>query len=241
MSLRSPLAFNPRPRRLSTPTDAFQLHPAIALYGTTLRLPPALAPIQVVVVPIAQKNKDKESVSAAASAVVKTLTDAGVRVKLDDDERNSPGWKFAQWEMKGVPIRVEIGPKDVANDACVLARRDKPGKEGKEFGVSVEPSALVGKVRETLADVQSALLSEARAFRDENIVDVTSYEELKAAIDAGKWARGGWEGSDADEEKVKEDTGATIRCFPFDQPAGPHTCLMTGVEAKEVCLFAKSY
>ena len=136
------------------------------MYGTTLRLPPALAPIQVVVVPIAQKNKDKESVNAAASAVVKTLTDAGVRVKLDDDERNSPGWKFAQWEMKGVPIRVEIGPKDVANDACVLARRDKPGKEGKEFGVSVEPSALVGKVRETLADVQSALLSEARAFRD---------------------------------------------------------------------------
>jgi prolyl-tRNA synthetase len=77
--------------------------------------------------------------------------------------------------------------------------------------------------------------------RDENIVDVTSYDELKAAIDAGKWARGGWEGSDADEEKVKEDTGATIRCFPLDQPAGSHTCLMTGVEAKEVCLFAKSY
>ena len=206
-----------------------------------LRLPPALAPVQVVVVPIAQKNKDKAAIAAAASAIAATLENAGIRVKVDDDDRNSPGWKFAQWEMKGVPIRVEVGPKDVAKDACVVARRDRPGKEGKEFGVAVEPSSLVAKIRGTLDDVQGTYLAQAKAFRDANVVDVTSYDELVAAIDAGKWARGGWEGSDEDEKRVKEETGATIRCFPFEQPAGPHACIMTGAPAKEVCIFAKSY
>ena len=91
-----------------------------------LRLPPALAPFQVVVVPIAQKNKDKETVAAAAADIVSTLKAAGVRVKLDDDTRNSPGWKFNHWEMKGVPVRIEVGPKDVAKEACVLARRGRP-------------------------------------------------------------------------------------------------------------------
>ena len=207
-----------------------------------LRLPPALAPIQVVVVPIAQKNKDKAAVADAANAIATTLTNAGIRVKVDDDDRNSPGWKFAQWEMKGVPVRVEVGPKDVAKDACVVARRDRPGKEGKEFDVStVEPTSLVAKIRGTLDDVQASYLAQAKAFRDANIVDVSTYEELVAAVEAGKWARGGWEGSDEDEKRVKEETGATIRCFPFEQPAGPHKCIMSGAPAKEVCIFAKSY
>lgn len=120
-----------------------------------LRLPPALAPVQVVVVPIAQKNKDKETVAAAAADIVSSLTAAGVRVKLDDDTRNSPGWKFNHWEMKGVPVRIEVGPKDVAAGACVIARRDKPGKEGKEFGVSVEAASLVSKVNGVLDEVQA--------------------------------------------------------------------------------------
>lgn len=208
---------------------------------TGLRLPPALAPVQVIVVPISQKNKDKGSVAAAAADIVRVLKAAGVRVKLDDDTRNSPGWKFNHWEMKGVPVRIEVGPKDVAAGACVLARRDRPGKEGKEFGVSVEAASLVAKVTGALDDVQATLFQQAKAFRDENIVDVSSYDELKAAVEAGKWARGGWEASDDEEKRVKEETGATIRCFPFDQPPGPHTCLMTGQPAKEVCIFAKSY
>ncbi len=208
---------------------------------TGLRLPPALAPVQVVVVPIAQKNKDKETVSLAAAHIVETLKQAGVRVKLDDDTRNSPGWKFNHWEMKGVPIRIEVGPKDVATGACVVARRDKPGKDGKEFGVSVDAVVLVAKIKQTLDEVQASLLHEATVFRDDNIVDVNSYDELKTAIADGKWARGGWEGTDAQELEIKEATGATIRCFPFDQPLGDKTCLMTGVAAKEVCIFAKSY
>lgn len=89
--------------------------------------------------------------------------------------------------------------------------------------------------------MQAALLSEADAFRDENIVDVASYDELKAAISSGKWARGGWAGSDDQEKQVKEETGATLRCFPFEQPEGPHVCLMNGSEAQEVALFARAY
>jgi prolyl-tRNA synthetase len=142
-------------------------------------------------VPIAQKNKDLETVAAAVAEIVRTLTAAGVRVKLDDDTRNSPGWKFNHWEMKGVPIRIEVGPKDVAKDSCVLARRDKPGKEGKEFGVPVEAASLVAKVNGVLDEVQAALFREAKAFRDENIVDVASYDELKAAVGGGGWGGGG--------------------------------------------------
>lgn len=109
------------------------------------------------------------------------------------------------------------------------------------MGVPMEPAAFVAHVRALLADVQAALLAEAKAFRDANIVDVASYDELKAAVAAGKWARGGWAGSDAQETQIKEETQATLRCFPFEQPAGPHTCFMTGAPAAEVAIFAKSY
>ena len=115
------------------------------------------------------------------------------------------------------------------------------GRTARSSASPSNPSALIAKVQGTLDDVQQTYFDEAKAFRDANIVDVSSYDELKAAIEAGKWARGGWEGSDEDEKRVKEETGATIRCFPFEQPAGPHACLMSGVEAKEVCIFAKSY
>jgi len=140
-----------------------------------------------------------------------------------------------------VPIRIEVGPKDVAKGACVVARRDIPGKEGKEFGVSIETAALQSKIQTVLDDIQDAMLAKATEFRDANIVDVKTMDELKATIENGQWARCGWEGTDEQEKAIKEETGATIRCFPFEQPAGPHTCLMTGAPAKEVCIFAKSY
>lgn len=206
-----------------------------------LILPPRLAPIQVVVVPIWKKDAEAEAVMASANGIIESLKAAGVRVEIDADQSKSPGWKFNQYEMKGVPIRIEVGPKDVEKNACVIARRDVPGKEGKEFGVSVEPSALQAKVSSVLDDIQDSMLRKATAFRDENIVDVASMDELKAVIAEGKWARCGWEGTDEEEKAIKEETGATIRCFPFDQPAGPHACLMSGKPAKEVCIFAKSY
>jgi len=206
-----------------------------------LRLPPKMAPVQVVIVPIVRKEGDRMGVMDAVDKLETHLNGSGIRVKVDASEGKSPGWKFNYWEMKGVPVRIEVGPKDVANNACVVARRDRPGKEGKQFGVSMECDEIVGVVDGLLDDIQASLLQEATEFRDANIVDVTSYDELKAAVADGKWARGGWAASDEDEAKVKEETQATLRCFPFDQPEGPHTCLMTGEPAEKVALFAKAY
>ncbi|CAF2378947.1 unnamed protein product [Brassica napus] len=208
---------------------------------TGLMLPPKIAPIQVVIVPIWKKDTEKAEVLSAASSVKEVLQTAGVRVKLDDTTERTAGWKFNFWEMKGVPIRIEIGPRDVSNNSVVVSRRDIPGKAGKVFGISMEPSTLEAYVKEKLDEIQSSLLEKAISFRDSNIVDVNSYEELKAAISSGKWARGPWSASDSDEQRVKEETGATIRCFLFEQTLGSKTCLMTGNPAEEVAIFAKSY
>lgn len=206
-----------------------------------LMLPPKLAPIQVVIIPIWKNDDEKCLVLSAANAAEKHLKCAGVRVKQDAVEQRTPGWKFNFWEMKGVPLRIEIGPRDVANNTLVISRRDLPGKSGKMFGVSMDPSALQAFVKEKLQEVQDNLLNMAITFRDSNIVDVGSYEELKAVISEGKWARGPWVGSDLDEARVKEETGATIRCFPFEQPEHCGKCFMTGNVAIEVAIFAKAY
>ncbi|EMS60804.1 Prolyl-tRNA synthetase [Triticum urartu] len=206
-----------------------------------LMLPPRIAPIQVVIVPIWKKGDEKGVVMEAVASVQNTLKEAGIRVKVDDSELRTPGWKFNFYEMKGVPIRIELGPRDVKNRSVVLSRRDVPGKQGKEFGISMEPSILVDHIKDRLEEIQASLLQKAITFRDSNIVDVNSYGELKEVISEGKWARGPWSASDADELKVKEETSATIRCFPFDQPEGAKKCFMTGNPADEVAIFAKSY
>ncbi|XP_059312328.1 proline--tRNA ligase, chloroplastic/mitochondrial-like isoform X1 [Lycium ferocissimum] len=206
-----------------------------------LLLPPRLAPVQVVIVPIWKKDNEKTGVLTASSSVKETLQAAGIKVKIDDTDQRTPGWKFNFYEMKGVPLRIEIGPRDVSSGTVVISRRDVPGKEGKVFGISMDPSALVAYVKDKLNEVQSSLLERATTFRDSNIVDVYSYNELKEAIAQGKWARGPWSAGDEEELKVKEETGATIRCFPFEQPEGPMKCLMTGNSADEVAIFAKSY
>ncbi|MED6223232.1 Proline--tRNA ligase, chloroplastic/mitochondrial [Stylosanthes scabra] len=196
---------------------------------------------QVVIVPIWKKDEEKVAVLSAASSVKEVLHLAGIKVKLDDSEQRTPGWKFNFWEMKGVPLRIEIGPRDVSSGSVVISRRDVPGKQGKVFGISMEPSILVAFVKDRLDEIQSSLLERAIAFRDSNIVDVNSYDDLKAAISQGKWARGPWSATNEDELKVKEETGATIRCFPFEQPEGIKRCFMTGDPAEEVAIFAKSY
>lgn len=208
---------------------------------TGLLFPPRVAPVQVVIVPIWKKEEQKDEVLAAATKAESILKCAGVRVKLDASEQKTAGWKFNFWEMKGVPIRIEIGPRDVAENVVVVARRDMPGKEGKQFGVSMEEGALTEFVNNKLEEIQRSLLARATEFRDSNIVDVSSYDELREAIKEGKWARGPWAGSDENEARVKEETGATIRCFPFEQPQHSHKCFFTGSEASEVAIFAKSY
>lgn len=201
-----------------------------------LRMPPRLAPIQVVIVPIFRKEEEKSPVMEAVARIKAEL--AGIRVHVDNREGQTPGFKFNDWEMRGVPVRLEIGPKDVQNHTVALARRDVLDKSGKQF---VSQDGIAITVKNLLNEIHANMLQQATEFRDANIHDVYSYDELRQVIDAGGWARGWWAGSDADERRVKEETGATIRCFPFDQPQEQGVCLMTGTAAQEVALFAKAY
>lgn len=201
-----------------------------------LRMPPRLAPIQVVIVPIFRKEEEKAAVMEAVARIKTQL--AGIRVHVDDREGQTPGFKFNDWEMRGVPIRLEIGPKDVQNNTVALARRDVADKSGKQF---VPQEGIATTVGNLLNDIHANMLRQATEFRDTSIHDVKSYDELRQIIEAGGWARGWWAGSDADERRVKEETGATIRCFPLEQPQDAGMCLMTGAVAQEVALFAKAY
>ena len=163
---------------------------------------------------------------------------AGVRAHVDDREGQTPGFKFNDWEMRGVPLRMEIGPKDVENNNAVLARRDVLGRQGKQF---VSQDGVLQAVETLLADIQQSLLDDARAFRDEHIMHVSSYDELRTVIEEGDWARAYWDGTDEDELAVKDDTGATIRCFPFEQETAPGACIYSRRQTERVALFAKAY
>lgn len=202
-----------------------------------LRLPPKIAPYQVVAVPIYRNDEQKGTVLETTEKLVAMLRDGGVRVHMDLRDQ-SPGFKFNDWEMRGVPIRLEIGPKDIENRSAVLARRDIPGSEGKQF---VQQDELLSAVRTLLGAIQSNMLQQATDFRDSRIHDVSSMDELRQVVEAGGWARGWWSGSDDDERHVKDETGATLRCFPFDQPDGSGSCLLTEQPAERVALFAKAY
>jgi prolyl-tRNA synthetase len=202
-----------------------------------LRLPPVLAPIQVVIVPIYKNDTEKTPVLDTVARIKKELVGAGVRVHVDNRDGVSPGFKYNDWEMRGVPVRMEIGPKDVEKNNAVLARRDM-GKEGKQF---VSQDGLAQRVKDLLKEVQANMLKQATEFRDANIHDVKSYDEMKQVVEAGGWARGWWGGTGDDEGRIKDETGATIRCFPFDQPEAKGKCFMTGGDAQQLALFARAY
>ncbi|MEN6478792.1 MAG: proline--tRNA ligase [Anaerolineales bacterium] len=205
-----------------------------------LRLPPVLAPIQVVIVPIWRQDAERANVLGLCQRVEEQLCDAGLRVKLDVREDQTPGFKFNDWELRGVPVRVEIGPRDVQNDAVVLARRDWPGKEGKRFGVAV--SGLAAEVRALLAEIQANLLAEATDYRDEHTTRVSSYDEFKEVLETkGGFIRVHWAGSDADEARIQEETRATLRCLPLDAPEGEGVCFFTGQKTNRVAIFARAY
>ena len=203
-----------------------------------LRLPPKLAPYQVVIVPITRKADQVTAVMETVERLQRELLSAGIRVHVDLREGQSAGFKFNDWEMRGVPVRMEIGPKDVEKNNAVLARRDIPGRQGKQF---VSQDGIVQVVSTLLDDIQRNLLEDATSFRDKHICDASSYDELRQVIESGAWARAWWGGSDADELAVKDETGATLRCFPFEQPDGGGQCIMTGQNAQRVALFAKAY
>jgi prolyl-tRNA synthetase len=205
-----------------------------------LRLPPKLAPIQVVVVPIWRKDVERTAVLELCDSVLAQLKAAGLRVKLDGREDQTPGFKFNDWEMRGVPVRIEIGPRDVQSNAVVLARRDQPGKEGKRFGVPV--AGLAAEVQALLTEVQASLLAQATAYREANTTTVSSYDAFKEVLDGpGGFIRVHWAGSDEDEARIQEETRATLRCLPLDAPEGEGVCFLTGKKTDRVAIFARAY
>jgi prolyl-tRNA synthetase len=202
-----------------------------------LILPPRLAPFQLVMVPIYKTDEEKTVVLENAQKLRRELVDAGIRVKLDEREGMSPGFKFNDWEMRGVPLRLELGPKDVAKSSVVLARRDRPGREGKSF---VPQQGIAVTVAQMLVEIQKALFDRALAFRKANTADAAAYDELKKAVETG-FALSWWCGGSECEAKIKEETKATMRCIPLEQPGGSGNCVYCGNSAKEKAIFARAY
>ena len=210
-----------------------------------LVMPPRLAPTQVVIVPIFKTEEEKAAVLPVARDLKAQLIQANLRVTLDEREGYSPGWKFNEWEMRGVPVRVELGPKDVAKQAAMLARRDRPGREGK---VSSPLADLPRTIESLLLDIHNSMFEKALAFRRANTHETKTYDEFKKAVETG-FAFAHWCGSGECEEKIKEETRATMRCIPLDQTevlghaggGGSSTCVHCGKEAKERAIFARAY
>jgi prolyl-tRNA synthetase len=201
-----------------------------------LRLPPKVAPIQVAVVPIFKNDAEKASVFEAAERIFKSLKAAGLRVKFDDRDE-TPGFKFNDWEMRGVPARVEIGPKDVANASVALARRDMPGKAGKSF---VPQDGLADKIKALLDDVQASLLKQAEDFLHTNIRECATLDEVREAVQDG-WALAPLLDDPAVDAKLKEGLQVTNRNYPFEQAEGEWPCVVTGQPVRECALIGKAY
>ncbi len=200
-----------------------------------LKLPPRVAPIQAVIVPIWRKDAERESVEGAVDSVRDSLRDVA-RIFVDRRDDKSPGWKYNEWELKGVPLRLEIGPRDVAAGHAVVVRRDTHEKQTIPF------DQLAQRIPELLDEIQANLFAAAKKMLDENTVRVDSYDVLKerAAENAG-FSRVWWCGGDACEAQVKAETKATIRCIPFDQPGGSGKCIVCGGDSDTEVIMARAY
>jgi prolyl-tRNA synthetase len=201
-------------------------------------MPPRLAPIQVVIVPIFKNDAERATVMEAADRMFKALKAGGVRVKLDDREGLSPGFKYSDWEMRGVPIRMEIGPKDVEKGSVALARRDIPGRDGKQF---VSQDTALAVVKSLLEDIHNNMLAQATKFRDENIVVVEEdYAKFQEVV-KDRWAYSPFCGEPACEAKIKEENQVVSRCFPLNQEPHAGHCIGCGKPVDQRAYFAKAY
>ncbi len=198
-----------------------------------LVLPPKVAPTHIAIVPIIFE-KDKEKVLKAARDIEKSLSKE-FSVELDDRESYSPGWKFSDHEMKGVPIRIEIGPRDLANDSAVIVRRDN----GEKINIKIKD--INKKIKETLDDIQRNLYNKAKKFIDSSLVNVNSMDDLKKAIENKKFALVSWCGKESCETKINEKTGAKSMNMPLDQPKRLNKCISCDDSGKFAVYFAKSY
>lgn len=200
-----------------------------------LVLPPKLAPIQVVIVPIYKNSEGLKEITERITPIINELKAKGISVKYDDADNKRPGFKFADYEVKGVPVRLAIGQRDLANGTAELVRRDTLEKE------VVQLDGLADLVAKTLDDIQENLYRKAKAYRDENIYEVDSYEEFKEKIGNGGFFLAHWDGTTETEEKIKAETKATIRCIPLAGDKTPGVCMVTGKPSKQRVVFACSY
>ena len=201
-----------------------------------LVLPPNLAPIQVVIVPIYKGEEQLAQISEAANKIASDLRAEGVSVKYDDRDTQKPGWKFAQYELQGVPVRIAIGPKDLEKGSVELARRDTLSKE------FVAQEEVVGKVKGLMNEIQENLYQRAVDFRETHITKVEDFAEFKKVLEEkGGFIAAHWDGTEETEARIKEETKATIRCIPFDREAEEGSCVYTGKPSAGRVLFAKAY
>ena len=200
-----------------------------------LVLPPRLAPYQIVIVPIFKNDAEKSVVMECVDKVMAQLKE--FRVKLDDRTELTPGFKYHEWELRGVPLRLEIGPKDVEKNSVMAARRDIPGKPGKSF---LSQDNLADQVRDLLDTIQNGILAKAEKFRDDNIHEANTYDDLKDIVENG-WAEAWWCGDPACEAKIKADTKATTRCMNFEHQHGHGKCVCCGKDAEKKIYFSKAY
>jgi prolyl-tRNA synthetase len=201
-----------------------------------LVLPPKLAPIQVVIVPIYRGEEQLAQISEVANDLAAKLKASGVSVKYDDRDTYKPGWKFAQYELQGVPVRIAIGPKDLEKGSVELARRDTLSKE---FVMQAE---VVDRVKDLMIEIQENLFEKARNFRDQNITEVNTIEEFKEVLKTkGGFISAHWDGTSETELKIKDKTKATIRCIPMEGKKEEGKCVLTGNPSAQRVLFAKAY
>ena len=202
-----------------------------------LVLPPKIAPLQVVIVPIYKGQEQKDQIDAKVNEIMTELKKSGISVKYDDNDNNRPGWKFAEYEMKGVPVRLAIGARDLANNMVEVARRDTKEKQ------SVSLDGIASYVKDLLDDIQSSMFNKAKAFRDEHITEADSWDDFVKTLDEkGGFVFAHWDGTAETEEAIKEKTKATIRCIPIDGSGVEEgTCILSGKPSKQRVMFARAY
>jgi prolyl-tRNA synthetase len=201
-----------------------------------LILPPKIAPIQVVIVPIYKGEEQKAQLDERVGAIVKQLKAMGISVKYDDSDNQRPGWKFAEYELKGVPVRLAIGARDLQNNVVEVARRDTKEK------TSVSLDGIENYIKDLLADIQTSIFNKAKAFRDERITKADTWEEFVQLLDTkAGFISAHWDGTGETEDKIKELAKATIRCIPLDNPLEDGKCILTGNPSTQRVLFARAY
>jgi prolyl-tRNA synthetase len=201
-----------------------------------LVLPPRIAPLQVVIVPIYKGEEQKALLDEKVHAMVASFKAAGIRVKYDDSDNQRPGWKFAEYELKGVPVRIAVGPRDLENNQVEIARRDTKEK------TTVSMDGITETVSQLLLDIQSNLFNRAKKYRDEHITKVDAWDDFIATLDTkAGFVSAHWDGTPETEDKIKEMTKATIRCIPLNNAQEAGVCILTGKPSVQRVLFARAY